>query len=107
MDTDPIPSIVHAIEQGRGRRGRPGANRWSHYRAQVLTAALAGRNQVRLAGLFGLGLTQLRDLISEACARLPNQSDWFPRPAHYDRAKAMEASRGLVSEPFGFPTTGE
>jgi hypothetical protein len=75
MDTDPIPSIVHAIEQGRGRRGRPGANRLSHYRAQVLTAALAGRNQVRLAGLFGLGLTQLRDLISEACARLPNQSD--------------------------------
>lgn len=61
------PSILDAIEQGRGQRGRRAPQAWSRYRAQVLTAAHHGLSHIRIAGAFGLSRGHLSVLLEEAC----------------------------------------
>jgi len=67
MDQSIEPSILNAIEQGRGQRGRRAPQTWSRRRAQVLTLAQQGLAQIRIAGELGLSRGQLNTLIEEAC----------------------------------------
>ncbi len=64
---EPIDSILRAVEQGRGPRGRRRAAAWSRYRALVLSYAYSGLLQVRIGGLLGISATHLSTLIGEAC----------------------------------------
>ena len=61
------PSILDAIEQGRGERGGKSLEDWSRLHAQVLTAAQRGLRRIRIAGAFGLSEGHVIKLISEAC----------------------------------------
>jgi hypothetical protein len=67
MDAEPLPSILAAIEAGRGQRGRGSRQEWSYYRARILTAAQAGLTGVRLAGGFGISRRRASLLLAEAC----------------------------------------
>ena len=68
MTHHPIePSILEAIDQGRGERGRHAPQTWSRHRAQLLTAAHQGLSLIRIAGEFGLGRAHLSTLLEEAC----------------------------------------
>lgn len=67
MDTEPLPSILAAIEQGRGNRSGPKAKGWSRYRAQVLSHLASGLAHGRIAGTFGVSVQQLRLLLAEGC----------------------------------------
>ena len=67
MDQPIEPSILDAIEQGRGQRGRRAPQTWSRHRAQLLTAAHQGMARVRIAGVFGLSQKQVSRLVSDAC----------------------------------------
>jgi len=68
MTDHPIdPSILEAIEQGRGQRGRRAPKAWSRHRAKVLTAVHRGMAHSRIAGELGLGHTRVKVLRSEAC----------------------------------------
>ena len=67
MDQPVEPSILNAIEQGRGQRGRQAPQAWSRYRAQLLTAAHQGVAYFRIAGMFGISQGHLRTLCEEAC----------------------------------------
>lgn len=69
MTDQPIePSILDAIDQGCGQRGKTNPQEWSRHRAQVLTAAYQGVTQFRIAGKLGLSQVQVRTLVAEACA---------------------------------------
>jgi len=68
MDHPVDSSILDAIEQGSGQRGRRAPQTWSRHRAQVLTAAYQGVPQFQIAGKFGLSQVQVRTLVAEACA---------------------------------------
>jgi len=67
MDQPLEPSILDAIDQGRGQRGRRAPQTWSRHRAQLLTLAHQGLSQIRIAGEFGLSQGQVRTLCEEAC----------------------------------------
>lgn len=67
MDQPIEPSILDAIEQGRGQRGGNNPRAWSRSRAQLLTAASQGVARIRIAGAFGLSPGQVRTLAAEAC----------------------------------------
>jgi len=67
MDRPIDRSILDAIEQGRGQRGRTNSQAWSRHRAQVLTAAQRGLSRVRIAGAFGLSEGHVILLVGEAC----------------------------------------
>ena len=67
MDQPIEPSLLDAIEQGRGQRGRKAPQAWSRHRAQLLTAAYQGMARFRIAGAFGLSQGQVGTLCEEAC----------------------------------------
>jgi hypothetical protein len=67
MDSPIDSSILDAIEQGRGQRGRTNPQAWSRHRAQVLTLAHQGLRRIRIAGEFGLSRGHLNALFEEAC----------------------------------------
>ena len=67
MDQPIDPSILDAIEQGRGQCGGKSLEAWSRLHAQVLTAAQRGLRRIRIAGAFGLSEGHVIRLISEAC----------------------------------------
>jgi hypothetical protein len=67
MDDEPLPTILTAIEAGRGRRGRGRRQEWSRYRARILSAVQAGLTLVRVAGSLGVSTRQLSLLVAEAC----------------------------------------
>ncbi len=54
MDHPIEPSILAAIDQGRGQRGGKDPQAWSRRRAQLLMAASQGMTRIRIAGAFGL-----------------------------------------------------
>ena len=67
MDHPIEPSILAAIDQGRGQRGGSNPQAWSRRRAQLLTAATLGMTRIRIAGAFGLSQGQVGTLTEEAC----------------------------------------
>jgi AraC-like DNA-binding protein len=67
MDRPIDSSILNAIEQGRGQRGRRAPQAWSRHRAQVLTAAQRELSLIRIAGELGLSRGHLNTLFEEAC----------------------------------------
>lgn len=68
MTNQPIePSLLDAIEQGRGERGRTNPRAWSRQRAQLLTLAHQGMMRIRIAGEVGLSQGQVGALCEEAC----------------------------------------
>jgi hypothetical protein len=67
MDQPIDPSILDAIEQGRGQRGRTNPQAWSRHRARVLTVAQRGLSRIRIAGELGLSEGHVILLVSEAC----------------------------------------
>jgi len=67
MDQPVEPSLLDAIEQGRGQRGRRAPQTWSRRRTQVLTLAQRGLSRIRIAGELGLSEGHVIMLIGEAC----------------------------------------
>lgn len=67
LDQPVDPSILDAIEQGRGQRGRTNPQTWSHHRARVLTEVQRGLSRIRVARELGLSPVQVRTLAAEAC----------------------------------------
>ncbi len=67
MDHPIEPSILAAIDQGRGQRGRTHPQGWSRHRAQVLTLAQRGLSRIRIGGELGLSQGQVITLVAEAC----------------------------------------
>ena len=67
MDHPIEPSILAAIDQGRGQRGKTHPQAWSRHRAQVLTAAWHRMTSVRICGAFGLSQTRVLVLLAEGC----------------------------------------
>ena len=67
LDQPIEPSILDAIEQGRGHRGGNDPQAWSRHRAQLLTLAHQRLPRIRIAGALGLSSVHVGTLISEAC----------------------------------------
>ncbi len=67
MDQALNRSILDAIEQGRGQRGRTNPQAWSRHRAKVLTAAQQGLPRIRIGGELGLSEGHVNVLFDEAC----------------------------------------
>lgn len=82
MDVEPLPTVLAAIERGRGRRGSRGprlpedwvsadlhrhSGGWSWLRAIVLTMRSEGWSNQVIAEDLGISRTRVRQLASEAC----------------------------------------
>ena len=68
MTDQPIePSILDAIEQGRGDRGKTNPRAWSRQRAQVLTAVHRGLTSSRIGGDLGTSQRTVILLFAEGC----------------------------------------
>ncbi len=70
------PSILAAIDQGRGQRGQRGQRggqdpqAWSRHRDQVLTLAQRGQSRGRIGGELGLTARQMVSLVDDACGAM-------------------------------------
>lgn len=67
MDSPSEPSILDAIEQGRGQRGRTSRLAWSRQRAQVLTAVHHGLTSSRIGGDVGISQRMVTLRFAEGC----------------------------------------
>jgi hypothetical protein len=67
METDPLPSIVAAIAQGRGRRGWKDPAAWVRFRAQLLSALALGEPLIWLDGVREVSADEITRLTGEAC----------------------------------------
>jgi hypothetical protein len=67
MDSPIEPSILNAIDQGRGQRGRTNPRTWTRHRAQVLTLSHQGLVRSRIGGKLGLSEGHVGTLFEEAC----------------------------------------
>ena len=67
MDDNPNPSILAAVEAGRGHRGGTKPEAWVRHRARLLTLALSGLTRVRLGGILGVSGGHAATLTAEAC----------------------------------------
>jgi hypothetical protein len=115
MDAEPIPSVLTAIEAGRGRRGWGSRQEWSRYRARILSAVHTGLPLVRVAGALGVSAQHLGLLVAEACdavlrggaasgeAEAVCGARWQRWCAHGDDAACVRLRRGGIEPAEGVP----